>query len=505
MSVDVGSSKEAAFVGPRGAPLNVVLRRSLGRFDLVMMTIAAVISVDTIGTVAAGGGTAFIAMLALVVLFLVPYGMVFAELTSTFPEEGGPYMWVRLAFGRLAGAIAVFFYWVTNPIWLGGTLAALATATFSAFVLDLGGNLAAMWLVQAAFIWAAIAVAIVSLRRGKYVITAGAIAKLALVAVFTVTTIAYALQNGIQSLAPGFFTPTLAGFLAVAPILLFALSGFEAASGAAEEMRNPTRDMPVSIVRSGLVAAAVYLLPVLAVFAVIPAEQITGIDGFMAAVSEVFSVYGPASGAMTSVAAVTLIVVLLTQGAAWMVATDRMQAVAGADGAFPAYFGRFSPRFGTPLRVNIASGVIATAFMSAALVLLTNEGGDAASLFMVVLLIATTTLLISYLIIVPTVIALRHRYPDLRRTYRVPFGTPGVWLATTVVMFWFGLGTIVAVAPGTLEGLLGIDYDFDEIWGLDQLRVEAFTLGTLAVLAALAVLGYLLARRDGRSLVGRRG
>ena len=97
----------------------------------------------------------------------------------------------------------------------------------------------------------------------------------------------------------------------------------------------------------------------------------------------------------------TLIVVLLTQGAAWMVATDRMQAVAGADGAYPAYFGRFSPRFGTPLRVNIASGVIATAFMSAALVLLTNEGGDAASLFMVVLLIATTTLLISYLIVVP--------------------------------------------------------------------------------------------------------
>ena len=229
-----------------------------------------------------------------------------------------------------------------------------------------------MWLVQAAFIWAAIAVAIVSLRRGKYVITVGAIAKLALVAVFTVTTIAYALQNGVQPLAPGFFSPTLAGFLAVAPILLFALSGFEAASGAAEEMRNPTRDMPVSIVRSGLVAAAVYLLPVLAVFAVIPAEQITGIDGFMAAVRRCSASTDPRA-AMTSVAAATLIVVLLTQGAAWMVATDRMQAVAGADGAFPAYFGRFSPRFGTPLRVNIASGVIATAFMSAALVLLTRR------------------------------------------------------------------------------------------------------------------------------------
>jgi glutamate:GABA antiporter len=222
----------------------VVLRRSLGRFDLMMIAIAAVISVDTIGTVAAGGGTAFIAMLALVVLFLLPYGMVFAELTSSFTEEGGPYIWVRLAFGRLAGALAVFFYWVTNPIWLGGTLAALAAATFSGFLLDLEGKATASWLVQAVFIWAAIGVAVISLRRGKHVIAVGAIAKLVLVLMFTVTTAVYALENGVQPLAPGFFTPTVAGFLAVAPILLFALSGFEAASGAAEEMRNPGRDMP---------------------------------------------------------------------------------------------------------------------------------------------------------------------------------------------------------------------------------------------------------------------
>lgn len=495
---------------PAGATLNVVLRRSLGRFDLVMIAIAAVISVDTIGTVAAGGGTAFVAMLALVVLFLVPYGMVFAELTSSFTEEGGPYIWVRLAFGRPAGALAVFFYWVTNPIWLGGTLAALAAATFSGFVLDLGGSRPAEWLVQALFIWAAIGVAVISLRSGKHVIAAGAIAKLVLVVAFTVTTVVYAVENGVQPLAAGFFTPTLAGFLAVAPILLFALSGFEAASGAAEEMRNPGRDMPFSIARSGFVAAAVYLLPVLAVFLVVPADEITGIDGFMAGVSEVFTVYGPLADLMTLIAAIAFIVVLLAQGAAWMVATDRMQAVAGADGACPAYFGAFSPRFGTPVRVNVASGLIATAFMTAALVLLSDEDGEASSLFAVVLVIATSTLLISYLVIVPTLLRLRQRYPAVARPYRVPFGRVGAWTVTGVVMFWIALGTVVAVAPGALEALLGIDYDFEEIWGLSQVRVQAFTIGTLVILAAIALAGFAVARRgsarsadrtDGRSPV----
>lgn len=487
---------DSNLTAPSGAALNVVLRRSLGRFDLFMIAIAAVVSVDTIGTVAAGGGTAFVAMLALVVLFLLPYGLLFAELTSAFTEEGGPYVWVRLSFGRLAAAVAVFFYWVTNPIWLGGTLAALAAATFSQYLVDLGTSSVSTWVFQAVFIWIAIGVAIISLRHGKWIITAGAIAKLALVVLFTGTTVAYAVEHGVQPLSDGFFSPTLAGFLGVAPILLFALSGFEAASGAAEEMRNPARDMPISIGRSGIVAAAVYLLPVLAVFLVIPADQITGIDGFMAGVSQVFGVYGGAATAMTGLAAATFIVVLLTQGAAWMVATDRMQAIAGADGAFPAYFGRFSPRFGTPLRVNLLSGIVATAFMTAALVLLTDDNGDAASLFLVVLTIATTTLLISYLLIVPTVVALRRRYPAVARPYRVPFGTVGVWVVMLVVLAWIALGTVVAVAPGLVEHLLGIDYDFVDAWGLEQSVVESFTLGTLAALAAIAVGGYLVGRRQ---------
>lgn len=492
LSTTAGPDTEAP---PPGAEINVRLFKSLGRFDLFMMTVAAVISIDTIGTVATGGGTAFVSMLLLVVLFLIPYGMIFAELTSAFTEEGGPYVWVRLAFGRLAAAVAVFFYWVTNPIWLGGTLAALAAATFSDHVISLGDSYVSQWIFQAVFIWIAIGVAIVSLRRGKYIITAGAIAKLAVVALFTVTTVIYAFEHGVQPLSSDFLTPTFAGFLGIAPILLFALSGFEAASGAAEEMRNPARDMPISIGRSGVVAATVYLLPVVAVFLVVPSDQITGLDGFMAGVSEVFSVYGPAADAMTMITAMTFVVVLLAQGAAWMVATDRMQAVAGADHAFPTFFGRFSPRFATPVRVNIASGVVATVFMTAALLLLSSEG-DSASLFLVVLLIATSTLLISYLLIVPTMVVLRRRHPLVRRPYRVPFGSAGAWVATIVVMFWIALGTVVAVFPGLLEGLFGMDYDFDEIWGLSQATVESFTLGTLVVLAVIAVIGYLIGQRS---------
>src|SRR5699024_6924325 len=118
---------------------------------------------------------------------------------------------------------------------------------------------------------------------------------------------------------------------------------------------------------SGAVAAACYLLPVLAMLLVLPSKSITGIGGLMDAVKTVFSVYGPASDVMLTIAAIIFVVALASQGAAWMIISDRMQALAAADGAFfGGFFGKFHPKLGTPVHVNMLSGTVATLFMLAA-------------------------------------------------------------------------------------------------------------------------------------------
>jgi hypothetical protein len=48
------------------------------------------------------------------------------------------------------------------------------------------------------------------------------------------------------------------------------------------------------------------------------------------------------------------------------------------------------------------------------------------------------------------------------------------------------------VFPDTLEHLFGAEYDFHSVWGVSQVRFEVFTLGTLAVVIAFALLGYVL-------------
>ena len=110
------------------------LRKVLRRFDLILFTACAMVGLDSVAFAAQSGAQAITWLVISLVLFLIPYGMLVAELGSAFPVEGGPYEWVKMSFGRLVGSVTAVMYWLTNPIWIGGTLAATAIATLNDFV-----------------------------------------------------------------------------------------------------------------------------------------------------------------------------------------------------------------------------------------------------------------------------------------------------------------------------------------------------------------------------------
>jgi amino acid transporter len=121
------------------------------------------------------------------------------------------------------------------------------------------------------------------------------------------------------------------------------------------------------------------------------------------------------------------------------------------------------------------------------------NGGENAK-FVVVLDIAISTTLISYLWIFPTAIKLRYTHGHVYRPYRVPWGNTGLWVATIMTMFWVALGSFVATFPGVLERVFGLSYDFHDVWGVSRGTFEFLTLGTLAVIFAVALIGYALGR-----------
>ena len=471
------------------AEQQALLHKTLGRFDIIFLLIAAVVGLETLGQVSLFGAEAFTWALVLAVFFLVPYGLIFAETGAAFSEEGGAYTWVRDAFGRPAAAVAAILTWITQPVWVGGSMAFIAAETFSTYLTPLEEGSFGDYLFKIVFIWITVLAAVVSLRKGKWLPTSGALLKIGLLAFFVLTTGVYAAQNGVVGLSLGDFSPTLLGLFGSVPILLFAYLGFESGNSAAGEMKNPARDVPVSIFRSCATAAVCYLIPIFAILLVVPSDDITGIGGFLDAVGTVYSVYGGAADALLKITAVVFIYILMSQGASWMIISDRMQAMTAADGSFfGGFFGRFHVGLGTPVRVNMLSGVVGTAFMLAAM----QMTGSGADVFGVVLTISISTFLLSYLLVIPAAIRLRTLYPERERPFRVPVSDRQFAVLGWTAFAWVLLGSWVAVFPGTLERLFGEDYPFTEYWGVSQITFEVFTLGTLAFLLALCALGYVL-------------
>jgi glutamate:GABA antiporter len=465
------------------------LIKSLRRFDMVFFTVCAFVGLDTLGTVANKGPEGFLWLVVLAVVFVAPYMLLMSEVGSAFTQEGGPYEWTKLAFGRFHGGIAAILYWVTNPLWVGGSLAFIATDSWSANVFKIGNGSFGDYVFKLIFIWLSIGVAIISLRYGKWIPNAGAALRYIVLGFFSLTVIIYGIKHGVAGFAAHQLSPTRAIFFGLVPLLLFNYVGFELQNGAAEEMDNPQRDVPISILRSGISGVLMYAVPIFCILLVLPAKAVTGIGGFIDAVTLVFhGVYGGAAHPLLILMTLGFVGALVTSGAVWMIGSDRIQAVASYDGAFFPFFGIFNRKLGTPVRVNVLSGIVSSAFC---IVALAAFNGGANAKFVVVLDIAISTTLLSYLWIFPAVLKLRYSHPHVHRPYVHPWGMTGIWISTILVTGWIALGSWVAVFPDTLERLFGVGYGFKDSWSVSQATFEALTLGTLAVIVVVGIVGYM--------------
>src|ERR1700735_3642797 len=227
------------------------LQRHFGRFDILFFLICTIVGVDTIATVAASGGEAFTWMMIYAVVFFIPQALLFSELGTAFPQEGGPYYWTRLAFGHLAGAVNNFLYWITNPVWIGGSLAIRWLPPVPVFFTH-GANVSTpVWFIIAlAFVWLSILAAIMSFSKAKWLPTAGAFARFLLLGLFTISVVIFAFQHGAHGLGASGYKPSQSGFVLLVGVLLFNFVGFELPSSAGQEMINPQRDVPFAIARS---------------------------------------------------------------------------------------------------------------------------------------------------------------------------------------------------------------------------------------------------------------
>jgi len=466
------------------------LRRHFGRFDIFFFLICTIVGLDTLGAVSSYGAQAFTWLVFLAIFFFVPYALLTAELGSTFREEGGSYIWTKLAFGKLVGGVNSVLYWLSNPIWLGGTLTLTALTVFKDFFApDL--NTAGSYLFALVFIWFATWAAILSFGLGKWIPTIGAWGRVLLLSVFTITVFIYAVKHGVKGFGAGDFAPTWETFLLAVPVLFFNFVGFELPNAAGDEMKNAKQDVPYTVKRATIVSILAYGLPILSILLVLPKDQISSLSGFVSAIKTVFTVYGgsvAADGTATltgagqvfgDLAAIGFMWALLSSGTTWIMGADRAQAVASYDGAGPRILGVFSQRWGTPLAVNLLSGIISTIVF---MVAFSQSGDNPNKFFLVVLGLAISTTTLSYLAIFPALYVLRRKFPDVDRPYSVPGGNTGALVISVLTTMWAALAGWVLLFPPTLS----------QAWEGQRLTYELWQLLPLALFIGIGLLFYVL-------------
>ena len=141
----------------------------------------------------------------------------------------------------------------------------------------------------------------------------------------------------------------------------FAFGGMEGASTMSEEIQNARRNIPRALLAAGVIITLIYLAGTASVLVALPADEASGLQGFMQALSKVADRLGLAP--VAPVVAILVTISSIGGVSAWFAASAPIPFVAGVDRFLPQAFGRVHPKWRTPYVALAVQAVIATLFI----------------------------------------------------------------------------------------------------------------------------------------------
>jgi len=342
---------------------HVAVPKTLGRADLILLKIVAIVNINNIPPTAVFGRIAMLLWALAFACFFLPEAVAVLVFAKRYPGEGGIYLWIRREFGDAHGFLAGWCYWTNNLFYIPVVLVymagivAFAGGEGNADLVDnrlFVGGLALGWLVLMAVL------NIRGLRVGKWIQNIGGVGT-ALSVVLVLIAAGIAMVKGVAQDAPmvadlGSTTGLAASF----SVMCMAFIGIELASTMGDEIRDPARDLKPAIFAAGVISLGSYALVTGAMLLLVPIGDMGIIQGIMQAVS---------SGAKTAgvawlVGPVAVLMALSIGGSAsaWFAGSTRVPFVAGIDSALPAALGRIHPRYQSPHVALIVCAVVAGTF-----------------------------------------------------------------------------------------------------------------------------------------------
>jgi amino acid transporter len=394
------------------------LPKVLGLNDLVLFTVSAILLLDTLAASASIGPSSLFWWLFLGGFFLIPIGLITAELGTAYPEEGGLYVWIRRGLGRHWAARAVWAYWVNTAIWLPSIF-----VLFSGVFARLAGvdlSISQQIGIGIALAWATALLDILGLKVGKWVPNLGAFFKIVIFIVLIAAGWRYGQTNGFANpISAESFRPEWKEGLKYVPAIVYGMLGFELVCAASGEIKRPARDVPLSVLFSGFIVLALYFLATAGILAAIPAAEIDIVEGLIDTLA-LFFADAPFGGVIVTVLGAMALYTFFSNGATWAMGCNRATAEAAVEGELPSVFGIRHPKHGGPVGAAIMMGLVCTTVLILYGRIATSNGDLFWSLFS----FSAALIMLPYIGLAVAFARLRFKDAAAPRPFKVPGGTP---------------------------------------------------------------------------------
>jgi len=428
------------------------LKRTLGKLELTLLGIGAIIGAgifSSVGTAIAGSsdrvgaGPALVISLLVVTLVSALAALAYAEFASMIPAAGSAYTYAYATLGELIawmigwdliieyaiGNVAVAISWagyfdtllrgfgIELPAWLvndyrtahqaaaelaaNGREALSATRLFAAEAVATAPTILGLKIILNVPAFAIVAlitiVLVIGIRESAWMNNIMVVVKVAVVLIF--------LAVGVRFVRPEHWTPFMPngwnGVFTGAAIIFFAYIGFDAVSTAAEETKNPQKDIPFGIIASLIICTVLYIAIVMVLTGVMPWDQLGVPDPLAVALQAINADWFAGIVAFGAVMSMTSVLLVFQMG------QPRIFFSMARDGLLPPWAASVHPRFKTPHVTTIITGVLvavpALFFNIDEMVSLTNIGT-----------------FFAFILVSAGIIALRRSDPSRPRPFRMP-------------------------------------------------------------------------------------
>ncbi len=440
------------------------LKRTLGAGDLIMLAIGAVIGAGifgAIGTAAAGqigpngevirvgAGPALVFSFLLLGAACALAALCYAELAAMIPQAGSAYAYSYATLGELVawiigwdlileyavGNVAVAISWgdyfntllrnfgLSLPVWMttGYRTALLSSDPAIHGLLNTAPHIAGIpILIHLPAFSIVMLITWLLLRGARESATANnimVVIKLLALALFIAVGATHLHSENYHPFAPNGFTGIHQG----AAIVFFAYIGFDAISTAAEETKNPQRNLPIGILGGLAICTVIYVIVGFVLTGMVPYKELAVADPLARALQLAgFNAVGwiVALGAAVSMSAVLLV---------FQYGQPRIFFAMARDGLLPQWAARIHPVTRIPWATTIITGVFVAVWS------LVGDAGETYDL-------TNIGTLFAFMLVSIGVLVLRHKEPERPRPFRVPFVWPVCVLsAAGCVFIMYGL------------------------------------------------------------------